>query len=1242
MTTPTLRAPAELLPSRRLLELMPGIYRQRDATLGLDVAPRIAPLQGLVTVLGGALDELYAVVDQLWDDHFVERAQAAALPLLAELFGAHLLSTDVQAQRSLIANIVAWRRRKGTLATLEDALSETSRWDAEVDEGFRSLVVTQDLAHLAPWRGRTAITWDPIGLSDPLTRRAFSERRPRNDVRREREQLLAREPNETLDEALRRIGRIDSGRYAASPRVLDLRGWARPDAVLIRSSKLVAVELARVEVPPLVTLPHGQRGGTIDPGGRDTPLVWRHVAERPDLAPTLTARHEPPAQQPIPRLATGLLTPTSLAADPDEVERRGGFELAIDGVTLVGPPRPPELRDALSAESIGDEAVLHFAEDARPSPGDEWRVTVIAALPEVDNPTLTDRQQLQARLGPNGPLAPVVIAPDAHVEIAGRTIDLVVERVAGQPTQRAADGTWSSLAIDPALGPAASNATPVAVGAATWIVRIERDVAAGTNRLVRAITGAPAWAPVVSLPAPLDREDGIAITADGGVVYVASGDPTNLGVWTITGLGGTVAIKRIDAVSPRKPIARSSPSLCITGGRLYIYGGDDEGAAAGDMWSLPVAGGPWQPHPIRRQEDRVGATLIPTAAGIVLVGGDAVPGTLTTTCRLWAVATSRSWRPLPSLPFAAGPGLVVARAIATGIEAIVWADRTRPVRCVLPTGASAWQIGAIEALAPNPPAPGEAIFVADRLWVIGPAPLPSSDLVFTQGDHGVLAVLPRLAFAAGDSVRLRVGSDGATFRRDPPTPAETARPRPLDTRFGGLLADEALAAPPGDNRFSQPGRLTRVPWRIVQRSLGPWTSLVAPADADEGSVFLDPRLGRFVLPADAPTGRVTATCRIGRGGLIGAGLVPPDRAIPDDWREPDPDLAVETPLDFGMYGGVVTELDPHAYIAPHRSGQYTNGPEGAAIRIVDTVDAAIAAAPTGQVPRVAILGSARVPTARISDGADAGCSIVAADPDTTPIVDRDKDDLSLLLQTAAGSTPRYWLAGLWLLGRLELVAERGAADIRYCQIGAPGRVSLWVPGAGHQDLAARRSLPRAELEIRIYGCQLGVVELPPWVRLVAAGCTFDAGARDATAIRAAGAQLRLRHCTVHGIVEAGKLEASSSVFAGEVRVDRADLGFIRHSLCARGGTVPELFASLVHTPSFITIAPVSPDYLVLAPNNGRDVFAVGEGASQPGAFGERGDHERELDARTREFLPIGMDPVHVDRTAFDLYRMERR
>jgi hypothetical protein len=1074
---PTVRSPDELRPSQRLSELLPGIYRQRDvaqdrqhdARLELSLAAGETiqpPLGALVQVIGGGLDQLFDAVSRLWDDHFVERAEASALPLLAELFGVHFLSLDPQAQRALLARIVHWRRSKGTLATLEEALSETSGWDAEADEGFRSVMVSLDFAHLAPWRGRTAIVWDPIGMADPLTRRSPSESRPRNDVRRERGGILAPLPGEKVDDTLRRLGRVDAGNYAASPRTLDPRGFVRPDAVLIRTSRLTPVELEAVEPRPIHALPHGQRGGRVDPLDRDGPLVWVHDVVPPDLTGGLTARHEPPPPDTgeTPRRAAGLLTPTALAEDPDRAEASGAFRLDVDGVPLVGPPLPPSPRGALPAQSVGAGGVVRFAEADRPSPGDVWRVSVVAALPEVDDPEATDILQMQADLQPGGAGA-LTVSPAAAEQPAGRNVDLIVERRAGKPRRRAADGTWTDLALDPALGGAVSNATSVSVGADTWVVRLERSNVEGEgNRLMRFIVGQPAWASMGPLPAPLDVAGGIAIVAEGtgapgSLLVVATDSATeNLGAWRITLTPTSTTVGRLDGTSPRSPVGRESPSLAVSSGRLFVFGGDDEGAAAGDMWSLASTGGAWRPHPLRRQEERIGAVLLATPAGLVLIGGDPVSGAMTTSCRLWDVAASRSWRPLPSLPFGdAAPGFLVARALAGGIEALVWADRTRPVRCFLPDGATTWQAGALETAAPNPPAPGEALFVGDDLFVIGPAPLPSSDLVFTQGPDGVLAVLPRLSLAVGESLRLRVTTDGATFRRDPPTPAEQARPRPLDTRFGGLLADELLAAPPSGGRYAQPGRLARRPWRLAQRSLGPWDHLIAPLPADDGQVFLDPRLGRFALPPAAPAGRITVSARIGRGGTLGPGLVPPGRTIRREWR--DPDLAIATPPDLIIGAGRVLERDPHAYVAPHLAGQQTRGPEGGGIGVVADLAQALTRVPDGELPRIAVLGSARVPVARLTAGIELGLSLVAADPGSTPILDRDDEtDLSLLLQTVAEGTPAIWMTGLWLLGRLELAAERGSADLRFCQLGGPGRLSLWAPGAGHQDSAARRSL----------------------------------------------------------------------------------------------------------------------------------------------------------------------------------------
>ena len=180
------------------------------------------------------------------DDRFVERASTTALRLLADLVGARLRGDDARIRRAVVARTLHWRRRKGTLATLEEVLTFTSGWPAEVDEAYRSILLDQDLALPQPWRGRTAVLWDPVSLADPLTRRARSVRSASDpDPGPE----LVRRDDEDVEQTLRRVGAVDAGRYAASPRTVDLLGWARPDRVVVRTNRLVTAELDDARAP---------------------------------------------------------------------------------------------------------------------------------------------------------------------------------------------------------------------------------------------------------------------------------------------------------------------------------------------------------------------------------------------------------------------------------------------------------------------------------------------------------------------------------------------------------------------------------------------------------------------------------------------------------------------------------------------------------------------------------------------------------------------------------------------------------------------------------------------------------------------------------------------------------------------------------------------------------------------------------------------------------------------------------
>lgn len=1218
-----------LTPSKRLPDLLPGIYAARDATV------EGRPLRTLLGILGGELDELHDAVQGLWDDHFVERASAAALPLLAELLDARLYTADPRVQRAVVARSVAWRRRKGTLATLEEILSLTSLWDVEVDEAFRSILATQELNALIPWRGRTAVLWDPIALADPLTRRSLGARRPGpGEPRPTAGPLIGVASGESIDEALRRLGRADAGRAAASPRNLDLLGWARPDVALVRASQLVPVELEEIAPRAVHPLPNGWVGFRVDPLDRDGPLVWLKPLERPDLAGGRTVRHEPEeAPPPAARTAAQLLTATALAEDADAAERAGALTVSVEGIPLVGPAPLPELRGPLAAAPVGPAPVLRFADEERPSPGDVWTLTLLAAREDRDIPLLT----VEASHDVTGE---VTATPESRQILRGASVALTLRRTAGVGRERAADGTWSVLDPGGATGEPRSPVAAVEVAGTTWVVRAEQRLATGTLRLARFSLPGGNWEPADLAGAPPTDAPGMAAVGDGAdLVLVTDDDAGHLGVWRISDVAGNPTATRIDTGGPRLPAARLDPSLCIHAGRLYVFGGDLGGVPTGDLWSIPLAGGAWRPHAVRHRQERIGAALVSTAAGLVLLGGQAVVGELAVTVfRCDPTAPSPAWRALPPLPFAAAlPGQLVARAAAGGVEALVWADRTRPRRTLLDLEAGAWIVDDLEESGCNPPAPGEALVLGDRLLVVGPPPLPPSDVVFSMGDSGQMAFLPAIDIFVGDELRFHVANDGATF-----ADARAGQPLPLHTRPGGLLHQNQLSAPASPRRFSIPERLARHPFVLRQRSLGPWDRLVPQLLRldEEGVVALDPRLGRVVLSDDAPRGRVTISARIGRGAAIGAGVLPPDRTPPAAWHEPDAPVPVPPDLRGGRnFKALALPVD--AWVSPRRAGGFV------AVRdrespILATPGAGVALAPGN--PVLGVLGSPRLEPVQLTTGIDDGVSLFAADFGAVPVIDADDRGASLSVHPRFGGHEgtQVWLAGLWLTGRLELVLARGQADLRWCNLGVPGEVSLWLPGAGHQDALARRSIPPVEVELRLYGCMLGVIELPPWVRLVAAGCTFDAGSRTATAIRAAGARVRLRHCTVLGATEAGQLEASSCAFAGAVRADRPDLGWLRYSLLPPGGAPPIQHQSLTHHVSFASVSQTDPTYLVLADNNGLAAGRVAEGGGVPGAHGERADHQRELFGRTDDNLPIGMVPFHLDRTTTDLFQMSRR
>jgi hypothetical protein len=136
----------------RLYDLLPAIYRLRDAERGY-------PLRDLLRVIAEQVNAVEDDITQLYDNWFIETAQDWVVPYIAELIGytpvnaAGDPSTEspreerVLVPRVEVANTVAYRQRRGTLSVLEDLAKAVAGWPARAVEFFRLLVWTQNLDH---------------------------------------------------------------------------------------------------------------------------------------------------------------------------------------------------------------------------------------------------------------------------------------------------------------------------------------------------------------------------------------------------------------------------------------------------------------------------------------------------------------------------------------------------------------------------------------------------------------------------------------------------------------------------------------------------------------------------------------------------------------------------------------------------------------------------------------------------------------------------------------------------------------------------------------------------------------------------------------------------------------------------------------------------------------------------------------------------------------------------------------
>lgn len=128
----------------RLYELLPAIYRIKDAEQG-------EPLEALLAVIAEQVNLLEDHIGQTYDNWFIETCEEWLVPYIGDLLGVrplHPVPSAGVSLRAYVANTLAYRRRKGTAPVLEQLARDVTNWSTRAVEFFQLLATTQHVNHV--------------------------------------------------------------------------------------------------------------------------------------------------------------------------------------------------------------------------------------------------------------------------------------------------------------------------------------------------------------------------------------------------------------------------------------------------------------------------------------------------------------------------------------------------------------------------------------------------------------------------------------------------------------------------------------------------------------------------------------------------------------------------------------------------------------------------------------------------------------------------------------------------------------------------------------------------------------------------------------------------------------------------------------------------------------------------------------------------------------------------------------
>jgi hypothetical protein len=134
----------EIYYADKLWNLLPAVYRTADTDRFESDQQRQraapGPLRELVNRIGAQAAILRRDLDRLWENESIEVCDDWVIAYLGDLVATNLVaSLDARGQRIDVAKTIYYRRRKGTVAVLEELAHDITGWDARVVEFFRRL-----------------------------------------------------------------------------------------------------------------------------------------------------------------------------------------------------------------------------------------------------------------------------------------------------------------------------------------------------------------------------------------------------------------------------------------------------------------------------------------------------------------------------------------------------------------------------------------------------------------------------------------------------------------------------------------------------------------------------------------------------------------------------------------------------------------------------------------------------------------------------------------------------------------------------------------------------------------------------------------------------------------------------------------------------------------------------------------------------------------------------------------------